>query len=113
MSEVACSYAALILHGEGLPINGSNITKLLEAAKVQLDPYWPGLFARALNGRDIGDLLTCDGGRGALVPGVPVAAADVGKTGKLLEEREREEKKSSSGGAADLAGGIFGGDDGW
>merc|ERR1712159_429537 len=39
--EVGCTYAALILHDDGLEVNEENIKKLITAAKVECDSYWP------------------------------------------------------------------------
>ena len=55
--EMACTFAALILHDEGLEINGDKINKLIAASGNKVDVYWPGLFARALQGKNVADLL--------------------------------------------------------
>ena len=34
------------------------IQKICSAANVQVEPFWPGLFAKALEGRNIGDLIS-------------------------------------------------------
>lgn len=56
-SELACTYAALILHDDGIAITADKITSILAAAKVTVEPYWPGLFERALKGRNVDDML--------------------------------------------------------
>ena len=56
-SELACTYAALILHDSGIAVTADKISSLLAAAKVEVEPYWPGLFERALKGRNVDDLL--------------------------------------------------------
>ena len=56
-SELACTYAALILHDEGVPIEGDSIKKLITAAGVDVESFWPDLFANALSGCNIGDLM--------------------------------------------------------
>lgn len=61
-SELACTYAALILHDDGIAVTADKISSLLTAAKVEVEPYWPGLFERALKGRNIDDLLLSVGG---------------------------------------------------
>ena len=33
------------------------MSKLIAAAKVNVEAFWPGLFAKALQGRNIGDLI--------------------------------------------------------
>ncbi len=41
---LACTFAALILSDEKAPINSDNITKLLKAANVECEAYWPALI---------------------------------------------------------------------
>lgn len=56
-SELACTYAALILHDDGIAVTADKIASILAAAKVEVEPYWPSLFERALKGRNVDDLL--------------------------------------------------------
>jgi large subunit ribosomal protein LP1 len=53
---LACTYAALILHDEGLSIDAEGIDKLIKAAGVEVENFWPGMFAKALAGADISEL---------------------------------------------------------
>jgi hypothetical protein len=57
-SELACTYAALILHDDGLEITADNISTILKAANVTVEPYWPSLFAKLFAKKSIGDLIT-------------------------------------------------------
>merc|ERR1712100_948151 len=50
--ELAMSYAALILHDDGLPITEENLGKILAAANVKVQPFWPRVFAKILDGKD-------------------------------------------------------------
>merc|ERR1712168_1206044 len=79
VSELACVHSALILHDDDIDITGEKMAKIISAAKVNVEAFWPGLFAKALQGRNIGDLI-CNvgsapaaGGGGAAAP-----AADAG-----------------------------------
>ncbi|ONK80030.1 uncharacterized protein A4U43_C01F13030 [Asparagus officinalis] len=44
MGDVACSYAALILHDEGIPITADKISTLVKGANIQIESYWAPLF---------------------------------------------------------------------
>ncbi|GFH06559.1 60S acidic ribosomal protein P1, partial [Haematococcus lacustris] len=56
-SELACTYAALILHDDGLEITADNMNTILKAANITVEPYWPGLFAKMFATKNIGDLI--------------------------------------------------------
>merc|ERR1719440_478920 len=64
VGEKGCSFGAMILHDDGLEITEDNLNKLLKAANVECDSYWPGLFAKALGGQDMNVLVTTVGGGG-------------------------------------------------
>merc|ERR1711862_631219 len=69
--ELAMSYAALILHDDGLPITEENLEKILAAANVKVQPFWPRVFAKILDGKDadtINDIIM--GGGAAPAAGV-------------------------------------------
>ena len=57
-SELAATYAALILHDDGLEITADNISTLVKAAGIEIEPYWPALFAKLFHKKSIGDLIT-------------------------------------------------------
>ena len=41
-----------------MPLQAENITTLVKAAGVTVEPYWPGLFAKLFEKRSIADLIT-------------------------------------------------------
>lgn len=51
--ELAIVYAALILEDEGAEITVEKVNKLLQAAGVQVEPFWPGLYVKALQGVNV------------------------------------------------------------
>merc|ERR1719167_1340258 len=90
-SELACVYAALILADDDVAITPEKISTILKAAGVEVEPYWPGLFAKALESFDLKSLITTVGsGVGAAAAGGAAApAADAAPAKK--EESEEEE----------------------
>merc|ERR1712100_388134 len=89
--ELGCTYAAMILHDDGLPITEDGLKKLLDAAKVQYDSYWPSLFAKYLDG-NMDELLTKPGGGG----GGGDAGGDAGGGDAGAGGAAEEAKKESS-----------------
>eukprot|EP01059_Diplonema_ambulator_P019713 TRINITY_DN33352_c0_g1_i1.p1 TRINITY_DN33352_c0_g1~~TRINITY_DN33352_c0_g1_i1.p1 ORF type:complete len:108 (+),score=40.79 TRINITY_DN33352_c0_g1_i1:53-376(+) len=95
--ELACVYAALILHDEGLEVTADKIATLCKAADVSVESFYPGLFATFLTeSANIGDLLTNTGGAAAApaasaapAGGDAPAAADA-KKAPAKEESEEE-----------------------
>ncbi|KAL9882422.1 large ribosomal subunit protein P1-like, partial [Glossina fuscipes fuscipes] len=57
-AELACVYASLILVDDHVAVTGEKISTILKAANVEFEPYWPGLFAKALEGVNVKDLIT-------------------------------------------------------
>eukprot|EP00898_Chlorokybus_atmophyticus_P002124 jgi/Chlat1/2912/Chrsp2S04666 len=97
-SELACTYAALILHDDGLPVTADKITTLVKAAGVEVEPYWPGLFAKLLEKKSIEDLI-CNvgaGGGGAVAVGGGGGGGAAGGAAEAKEEEKEEEAKEES-----------------
>ncbi|KAH9405061.1 60S acidic ribosomal protein P1 [Tyrophagus putrescentiae] len=72
VNELACVYAALILQDDDVAITSEKISTILKAANVDVEPYWPGLFAKALESVDVKSLIS---NVGSGVGGAPAAAA--------------------------------------
>ena len=85
--ELVVTYAALLLHDGELEITEEKLNKVISASGNQVEGYWPGLFAKALRGKDIGALLSNAGSGSGPAP-VAVAAAGPAKA------EAKEEKKS-------------------
>ena len=106
MSELACTYAALILQDEGLEISADNIQKIIKASGVSVEPFWPGLFASALSSCDVGELITNIGsgmGSGGAAAAAPAAAGGAAEE-KAEEKKEESEAESDSDMGFDLFG---------
>merc|ERR1712055_990474 len=110
--ELACTYAALILTDDEVPITGDKISTILKAASVDCEPIWPTLFAKALAGVDIRSLITNVGSSVGAAPAAgagsagPAAAA---APAAAAEDKKEEKKKESSdeGSDDDMGFGLF------
>uniref|UniRef100_A0A1D1Z9A0 60S acidic ribosomal protein P1 n=1 Tax=Anthurium amnicola TaxID=1678845 RepID=A0A1D1Z9A0_9ARAE len=99
-ADVACTYAALILHDDNISITAEKIATLVKAANVKVDSYWPSLFAKLLEKRSVDDLIMSVGSGGG---GAPVAAAapaagggGAGAAAPAPVEEKKEEAKEES-----------------
>ena len=95
-------------------IQGEKIQALLNAAGVTVEPFWPGMFAKALEGRNIGDLLCSigtpgSGGGGAAAGGAAAGGGDSGAA-ETKEEAKEEKKEESEESDDDMGFGKLNGD---
>merc|ERR1712166_772268 len=96
--ELCCSYAALMLHDDGLEISAAKLAKVIKASGNDVEPYWPLLFSK------VDKLLT-----EVVSVRAAGAAAGAGPAAAAVEEEKKEEKKEE---VEDVdMGGLFGGDD--
>jgi len=94
-SELACTYAALILHDDGLDITADNITTIVKAAGISVEPYWPSLFAKLFSKKSIGDLITNVGaGGGGAAAAAPAAGGAAGGAAPAAKKEEKKEEPS-------------------
>merc|ERR1712183_49132 len=88
--ELAITYAALVLHDDGLPITEANLNAILTAANIKfVSAYWPRIFAKLLEGKDSETLDDIIMGGGA-APAVGGGAAAPAEEEKKVEEEEEE-----------------------
>jgi len=93
--ELACTYSALILADDDVPITAEKMITILKAANVQFEPIWPTLFAKALTGVNVKDLITKVGSAAAAAPAGPAAAAAPAAEEKKAEKKEEKKKEES------------------
>ncbi|KAF2809534.1 ribosomal protein 60S [Mytilinidion resinicola] len=107
-AELATSYAALILADDGVDITADKLQSLIKAAKVEeVEPIWTTLFAKALEGKDVKDLLLNVGSGGgaaaAATSGGAAAAGGAAEDAPAAEEKEEEKEESDE----DMGFGLF------
>merc|ERR1712088_823175 len=91
-SELACTYAALILNDDGIDITADKLTAILKAAKVDVEPFWPGLFAGALKDVDVTSLISNIGsGAGSAPSGGAGGAAAAGGAAEAAPAEESDD----------------------
>ena len=103
--ELVCGYAALILQDAGSEITSDNIAKLISESGNEVEAYWPPLFAKAVSGLNLTDLLSNVGG-GAGGAAAPAAGDGAAEEAPAEEEEEPQEEEADVN-----MGDIFGGDD--
>ncbi|MCJ1402839.1 60S acidic ribosomal protein P1 [Xylographa trunciseda] len=109
-SELAVSYAALILADEDIDITADKLQTLITAAKLtEVEPIWTTLFAKALAGKNVKDMLlnVGSGGGAAAAPTAGAsggAAATTDAPAEKEEEKKEEEKEESD---EDMGFGLF------
>jgi len=107
-TDLATSYAALILADDGLEITADKIVALTSAANVDVEPIWATLLAKALEGKNVKELLSNVGsGGGAPAAGSSVPAASSGTADAVEAQKEelKEEEKEESD--EDMGFGLF------
>merc|ERR1719230_1725139 len=89
--KMVCTYAALMLHDGGVAVTEEKMAKVIKASGNTVEGYWPGLFAKALAGRDIESLISNSGGAAE----APVAAAGAADEAPK-DDKKKEAKKDES-----------------
>jgi len=80
------------------------LNKIIKASGNEVEPYWPMLFAKALKGQDVGELLSNIGTAG------PAAGPAAAGPAAVAEAEPEEKKKEDEPEDVDM-GGLFGDDD--
>ncbi|XP_045605277.1 large ribosomal subunit protein P1 [Procambarus clarkii] len=110
--ELACVYAALILMDDDVPITAEKISSILKAANVNVEPYWPGMFAKASSGLDIrsivGNVGTGVGGGGGGVVAAGGGGAPAAAASAPAAEVKKEEAPESEESDDDMGFSLFG-----
>ncbi|ATZ49259.1 hypothetical protein BCIN_04g04290 [Botrytis cinerea B05.10] len=106
-AELASSYAALILADDGVDITADKLQTLIKAAGIEdVEPIWTSLFAKALEGKDVKDLLLNVGSGGGAAPAAAGAAAG-GDAAAPAEEKKEEKEEAKEESDEDMGFGLF------
>ncbi|CAN1298295.1 60S acidic ribosomal protein P1-1 [Linum perenne] len=100
LGETACSYALMILHDESIPVTADKVSALVKAANVNIESYWPSLFTKLAEKRNVEDLIAnavSAGGGGGAVAAAPAAAAPAAAAASPAEEEPEEESDGDLG----------------
>mmetsp|Transcript_12335 Transcript_12335/g.17152 ORF Transcript_12335/g.17152 Transcript_12335/m.17152 type:complete len:112 (-) Transcript_12335:296-631(-) len=95
VQELATSYACMVLADCDAKVNDENINKLLGAAGVKVEPFYPKLFSQLLAGKDLVELFASAGGAGGAVGGG--AGGGEGGEGEEKKEEKKEEEEDDGG----------------
>ncbi|GIY71180.1 hypothetical protein CEXT_791221 [Caerostris extrusa] len=106
--ETACIYAALILQDDDIAITAEKISTILKAAGVNVEPYWPTLFTKALVDVNMKQMITNvgtgAGGAASASAGVTTAGGEASAT---AEESNEEKEESDAESDDDMGFGLF------
>ncbi|XP_059852702.1 large ribosomal subunit protein P1-like isoform X1 [Delphinus delphis] len=109
-SAFTCIYSGLILSDNEVTVTEDKINALIKAASVNVELFWPGLFAKALASVNIGSLI-CNVGAGGPAPAsgaAPAGGPRPSTTAAPAEEKKVEAKKEESEESDDDMGfGLF------
>ncbi|KAL3630752.1 hypothetical protein CASFOL_023736 [Castilleja foliolosa] len=100
VGELACTYAALVLHDDGIAVTAEKIATLVKAANLTVESYWPSLFAKLCEKKNIEDLImnVGSGGGAAVSVSAPAGGASGGAAAAAApaaEEKKEEAKEES------------------
>ncbi|XP_039072995.1 60S acidic ribosomal protein P1-like isoform X1 [Hyaena hyaena] len=98
-SELACIYSALNLHHDEVTVTQDKNNALIEAAGVNVEPFWAGLFAKSLANVNIRSPI-CNVGGGGPVPAAgavwlecPTPSTTAAPAGQKEVEAKKEESE--------------------
>ncbi|XP_014674020.1 PREDICTED: 60S acidic ribosomal protein P1-like [Priapulus caudatus] len=106
--ELACVYAALILADDNVDVTSDKLTSIVKAAKVDVEGLWPNLFAKALEGVSLKDLIA---NMSSAVPavggGAPAGGATADAAAAAPADAPAATKEESEESDDDMGFGLF------
>ncbi|KAL1922271.1 ribosomal protein P1 [Calcarisporiella thermophila] len=103
-AELAVVYATLILADEGIEVSADKILALTKAANIEVEPVWASVFAKALEGKNVKEMLQKVGS--AAPSAAPAGGAAAGGAAPAAEEK-KEEKEEEEEEDDDMGFGLF------
>ena len=79
----------------------------MKAAGVDVEPYWPGLFAKALESCNVKDLITNVGSGVGAAPAAGAAAPAAGGAPAAEEKKEEKKEEEEEVSDDDMGFGLF------
>ncbi|KAL9126288.1 MAG: hypothetical protein Q9217_004637 [Psora testacea] len=108
-SELATSYAALILADDDVDVTADKLQTLIKAAHIDdVESIWTTLFAKALDGKNVKDmLLNVGSGGGAAAAPAATGGATGAATDAPTEEKKQEKEEEKEESDEDMGFGLF------
>lgn len=115
ISQKACVYASLILADAGLPLAEDKLQSLIRAAGLDqleenpVEMVWCTVFAKALAGKDLIDMVSSVSSVGAVqAPQAGAGGAAAGGAGAAAAEEEKKQEEEEEESDEDMGfGGLF------
>lgn len=104
--ELACVYSSLILQDDNSPVTADKLSTLLKAANVDVEPFWPGIFAKAVESINLKDLVS-NVGSGAGAPAAAAGGAAAAAAAPAAEEKKEEKKEEEEEEDEDMGFSLF------
>ena len=102
--QMACVFGTLLLHDDGQELTEATLKRAISEAGISIQPYWPSLFLKSLQGKSIEEFLNVGASTPSTagpVPGAPLPAEKRKAETKIEEEKKEEEVDYSIGGIFD------------
>ncbi|KAK6789080.1 hypothetical protein RDI58_012879 [Solanum bulbocastanum] len=98
IGELGCTYACLILHDNDIPINAERIGTLIKASNLKVESYWPSLFAKLCQKRNVNELVMNIGTSTSNnnVDAPPPTTDNDASTAPSADDKKKEEIKEAS-----------------
>ncbi|CAK7315762.1 60S acidic ribosomal protein P1 [Vulpes lagopus] len=108
--ELTCIASALLVHNHEVIVMEDKINAFIKTAGVNVEPFWPGLFAKALANVNIGSLIciVVAGGPNSAAGAAPAGGPAPSTRAAPAKEKNVEAKKEESEESDDDIGfGLF------